>query len=258
MARPDTATIEILKKGVEQSFSWLNWLGLTALVFALVTSIARHTNGADIFFLGVELPYQLAPFVFLIFTVINLFILKHLTSECWDAWQHLPKRDRHELYNKVVRNGGVVTKGAFYYKDSMYEFRGRLFLKTEAGSPETWIHHSLFVLSFAAMIGFRWDVIAFIQFSIAYILIRLNWDLAANALMLLADLGRSDENSLFFVGGKKGIRPFSTVSGFMVSGNQKPKHFVIATIMDTFFGILSLAALLGVLVLFIALARWIF
>jgi hypothetical protein len=233
-----------IKKSIEQSFRWLNWLSITALVFAFGASISRHFSGADIEFIGVALPNMATPFIFAIMSIVHLFIVKHIVDECWDAWRHLSTHDRSEIYETISRSGGILTKGVSSYTDAMYVENGNFYLKTDISNASTWVHVALVILSFSAMVDFRWHVVTYVQFSVAFIIIRLNWSLAANALIALADLGRNSNASLYFHSGKKGIRPFSSISGFMIFDNQSTKDY---TLMDIWESVLKMV-LLGFLV----------
>ncbi|WP_299502797.1 hypothetical protein [uncultured Roseobacter sp.] len=162
----------------------------------------------------------------------------------------------------LVRSGSIVIKGGAYYRDKMFERDGKLYLKTDVKSPDTWVHLVLIILSFTAMVDIAWSTVNYVQLSGAIIILSFNWTVGANILMVLGDLGRQENKSIYFEDGKKGVRSFSTVSGFWINSTESYKSFTYSAIIPPLISLMMLAVLLfsatGIFLLLAALARWLF
>lgn len=251
---------EVIEQGIKQSFSWLNWLAVTALIFGFLATLSRHFDLGSIPILGISVPFEYSQFVFGVFTVIHLFILKHIVDASWEAWSALSVAERLRVHDGLVRTGGILIKGGAYYKDEMFEQEGKLYLKTNPKSAETWVHVLLVVLSFAAMVDLEWSFLNYLQFSVAMAIVSLNWQLGTNLLLVLGDLGRNEEKSFYFKNGKKGVRPFSTISGFWINDPASYGSLIVGSFVSSFVGLLLLGVLLfaavGGVMLLAGFLRW--
>ena len=244
----DPAPLEAsVSGGLEVSLTWLDNLTRFTMLFSLAAFAARVFEQVDVSFLGINIPIGATFGGFLIITALHFFVMKHILLSCIDAWKHLSLEERVAIYHKIVRTGGLMTKGAHAYRDAIInENDGYLKLKTELGDGPTWIHISLAVMCVLALVEFNFSWMIAPQTSVAVVIIVVNWQIGSNWVLALADLGSCKHESVFFEEGHSGPRPISHVSGFFIGRNVSFLNFAIGTVLEALLATLMFGVLFGV------------
>lgn len=230
--------------GLLVSLSWLDRLTWATLLFSFAAAAARLFEQAGVPLFGANIPLRATFIAFIVFTALHLFVMKHILISCADAWLNLPKDSRILIYESVVRSGGLMTKGAQAYRDSMSVApNGDLLLRTELNQAPTWVHIALSILCFAALVDLQWSWLLVVQSSFALSVWISNWKIGSNWILALADLGSDKQHSDFFKKGETGPRKIGHISGFFIGKNIPTRSFVIETFIEMAFN----AILVGII-----------
>lgn len=206
--------------GLKQSIAWIDRLAWIALLFMLSASIANLSGQAGVTLAGVQIPVA-GPFIGMVaLTLAHFFIARHIIMSCADAWNHLSIKSRNALFDDVVRTGGLLTKGANSYRDSLLETKFGLELVTSIKEPPTWLHYILVLLTFLSIVSIEWTFLALFQFCLALAIVLINWKIGESWVVCFGDLGSSTKKSRYFSDGSSRPRSISHGSGLTsISGH---------------------------------------
>ena len=202
-----------VNSGVKQSVGWIDKLAWIALVYLFSASLARVLGNSELEIIGITIPVALATVGVMVLTVAHLFIAKHIIRSCADAWLNLSREDRLALYDDVVRTGGILTKGANGYRDSIKEHRHSIELQTNLSDPPTVVHFVLVTLVFTSIVEMEYSLLALSQVCIAYVFVSLNWKIGESWVVCIGDLGTYNNKSLYFFDGTARPRFIAKGSG---------------------------------------------
>lgn len=233
MSNADIDHNETISEGILQSFQWLDRLLIASVILSSSIVLYKILGKEEITFNDVEIPTTGTPILFIILTLVHIYILKNIHDSSWESWESLSKTERERIYLKLTRTGGPMTKGAVQYKNRMSKNGEGLELFTAPSDAATWVHSLLGLMALAAMIRFEWSALALIDFFFAYVILTINWKIGASELMILADMGRGSDNSIYYVDGQKGVRFISVISGFWVGEGRSFSRFTRNTIHAT-------------------------
>lgn len=223
---------QTVSKGMETSCAWLNRLAIAAILYGLAGVTIKLTGAKTVSLFGLSFPSEYLFFGYFVLTMIHAFVMVHIIQSSADAWQNLTVAQRQGLYQSLVKAGGILTKGAVQYKDSIRKSEKRLVLDTQMSQPTVWVNILVFVLAFLSIVqfSFEWQSIGYLWASLLILLV--NWQLGANWMLALADLGRDSEQSLYFENGY-GPRGLDTVGSSVCLGENTTSRKYIKEIMFT-------------------------
>ncbi len=168
-----------------------------------------------------------------ILTLVHVFFMRYVIISCADAWQSLTLDSRNELFDHIVRTGGVLTKGANAYREALTEDEYTLNIRTSLNDNPTWIHHIIILLTFLALVDFEFSLLTLSQFCFALALALINWRIGESWLLCLGDLGSEKEKSVFFEDGTARPRSISRISGLSIGRNIGFRNFFFSAILES-------------------------
>ena len=161
--------------GVEQSMAWIDRLAWVALLFTISSAAARIFGEGEIYLIGISMPLQWVIIGLWLITFVHFFISRHIIRSCADAWKHLTNTRRNALFDKIVRTGGIITKGTDGYRDAIVNKNNRLELKTGFADQATWVHFTLILSTLLSTVDIEFSLSALSQFCFVIALILTNW-----------------------------------------------------------------------------------
>lgn len=211
--------LQIVSKGMETSCAWLNRLAIASILYGLAGVTIKLTGAKTVSLFGLSFPSEYLFFGYVVLTAIHVFVMVHIVQSTADAWQYLTVAQRQNVYQRLVRAGGILTKGAVQYKDSIRKTDRRLVLNTQFSQPTVWINFLVVILAFISIVRFSFDWQSLGYLWAAAIILFVNWQLGANWMLALADLGRDSEQSLYFEDGY-GPRDLASVGSSVCLGKN--------------------------------------
>lgn len=247
---------EIVSSGLEKSFSWLDKLAWATLAFTSAIFVARVMNQVEFTFSGIKFPIWAAHVGISLITAAHFFIMRHVVISAMDAWKNLNSAQRIAIFERIVRTGGILTKGAVSYRDALSESKNEISIKTNIADPPTWVHIALVSLVFLALVDIDLSLLSVAQFCFALIFCLINWKIGESWLLCLGDLGSFAEQSSYFADDNMGARYVSYTSGVVISENLKFRRFLLASIIEAFVSAVMLWVILLVPFSVISLIIW--
>lgn len=222
--------------GVKQSVVWIDRLAWVSLVYLSSAFMARLFSLDELQIVGISIPIAYVSMGVLGLTLAHLFIAKHIIESCADAWINLTREDRISLYEDIVRTGGIMTKGANGYRDSIKEYRHSIELTTGISDSPTFIHYILVTLLLASFVEPEISLLALSQVCFGFAFVIVNWKIGENWIVCIGDLGTYNRKSLYFVDGTARPRSISHGSGITtISGHVGYGEFFILSMVKSIF-----------------------
>lgn len=247
---------ETISEGIFQSFQWLDRLLIAAVVLSSSIVLYKLLGKSEVVFNDIEITTSGTPLLFIVLTIIHIYILKSIHDSSWESWERLSQNEREKIYFKLTRTGGPMTKGAVQYKDRMSANGKGLELFTAPSDAATWVHSVLALMALAAMIRFEWSALALVDFFFAYVILTINWKIGASELMILGDMGRRSDKSIYYLDGQKGVRFISVISGFWVGEGRSFSKFTRNTIQATISEGVVYTFFLGIIFAVVSALAW--
>jgi len=189
----------IVKESVRSAFKKIDALLASACTLALSAILAKiFVPGAKIPFIGIQFSEMEIIIVFIILSIWHTFILKYAIDSLRLAWVELAIDQRKELFDEIVHNGGIATRGSFYQEDDFDTSADIFRLNLRFSLSTTIVFSAIAAFALVAMIPFELNWATLMYGFIACNIVLVNWMIGSNWNIALADLARNRDTSIYF------------------------------------------------------------